>query len=391
MSKVQMSLCVEKMENVGKQEDVDEVVGDVDEVDEDEEDEDVEDVEEDEDDKKDKETSASNNVKDKNKTTATKQKAPKKPTSLQFALENKCEVIGRFWTVEMPLRAAASKHLLKKLCSFYNETMMEHLIVHRALKTLEIFKNYELSTLLQAGINGISLRCLEWLVTNYAKKHQIVLYNSEKKRRVHIYSEYMDQLDNFKRVRFDPFCRSQRIYFVWPLKNKETSQVEQVVLETTVGQMNFMQWAFNTGVLEYAQAHEEAIQNDMETTLAVVNKEKKLAKKIGVKRKRKELSKAPGVECTIYSVDTVMFFQQMQEDDDECYKAPSNAQLIELKAFNDSYGKKKRKKMGRTPKKDKNDKKKKDKNDKNDTTEKQDEQKKQAVPKKEKNSSNVVC
>lgn len=270
------------------------------------------------------------------------------------ALENKCEIIGRFWTVETPLKPA-SKNLLLKLLPYYTDLMMEHLIVHRGLKTLEISKNYVLNNLLTMGINGISLRCLEWLVTNYSKKHQIVLYNEEKKRRVHIHTEYMDQLDHYKRILFDPFCRKERIYFTWPLVNKDTQQNEDVLLVTTVGQLNFMQWAYITGVLDYAQAHEEAIQKDMEQTLAVVNKEKKACKKNGLKRKRKELSQAPGVNCTIYSVDTVLLFnQQLEEEEDAaCYTAPSNAKQIELKMYNDVVFKKKKKRMGRTPKKNK--------------------------------------
>src|SRR5690606_20781774 len=84
-------------------------------------------------------------------------------------LEHKCEQVGRFWTVGKPLKAAA-RHLLQRLDAFYNDALLEHLVVHRALKTLDLAKQFELRPVLEQGLRSISLRCLEWLVTNYAKK-----------------------------------------------------------------------------------------------------------------------------------------------------------------------------------------------------------------------------
>jgi hypothetical protein len=182
------------------------------------------------------------------------------------------------------------------------------LVVPRAIKTLQIAKDYVLPDHVSEEVNGISLRCLEWLVTNYSKKYKIVLYDNESKKRIDIYDEYSEQLDHHRRRRFDPFCRYQRIYFSWNLTKRTTKTKEEVVLLTTVDQMNIMRWADRKGILKYARNHQDKIQRDMEITLAEVNKEKKRFKKLGKKRKRKELSHAPQTYCTVYPVDTVLYF-----------------------------------------------------------------------------------
>ena len=237
----------------------------------------------------------------------TKKVKQTKPMIPPDALENKCSEVGGFWTVDKPLKEKSRK-LLESLVRKYDDALLERLVVPRAIKTLQIAKDYVLPDYVTDEVNGISLRCLEWLVTNYSKKYKIVLYDNESKKRIDIYDEYSEQLDHHRRRRFDPFCRYQRIYFSWNLTNRTTKTKEEVVLLTTVGQMNFMRWADRKGILKYARNHQDKIQRDMEITLAEVNKEKKRFKKLGKKRKRKELSHAPQTYCTVYPVDTVLYF-----------------------------------------------------------------------------------
>jgi len=227
-------------------------------------------------------------------------------------LENKCDEVGNFWSVEKPLNER-SLRLLERLNKIYTSDLLEQLIVPRSLKTLGITREYDHDEK-SLESNGLSLRCLEWLVTNYAKKYSIVLYNKNTKRRFSIYTEYMRQLDHNRRLRFDPFCRHKRIYFYWDLEDVSTKKTNKVVLLTTVGQLNFMHWAHENGVLKYAQENQEKIQKDMESTLSAVTKEKKHFKKIGQKRKRKELSKAPDTYCNVYSVDTLLYFDHQFDD-----------------------------------------------------------------------------
>jgi hypothetical protein len=251
---------------------------------------------------------------------------------------NKASEIGRFWSVDVPLKSESLK-LLRELVKFYTDDKLEKLIVPRAIKSLALQKKYELSNIIKEEINGISLRAIEWLVTNYSKGTKIVLYNEIQKKRVDIHDAYEIQSNHYKRNLFDPFCRHGRVYFMWrlkPIKTKlrkqekqdkqdKTSQTPQtpqtpqtlppsfvdIVLVTTVGQLNFMKWADEHGILTYAHNHQQEIQNTMESTLSKVNKEKKQFKKLGQRRKRKELTKAPDIYCSVYSVDTVLQLDNM--------------------------------------------------------------------------------
>lgn len=222
-------------------------------------------------------------------------------------LDNKASEIGRFWSVERPLKAEAQT-LLYELLPFYTDANLERLIVPRALKSLGVGKEYVLTEEMCTEINGISLRAIEWLVTNYSKGTKIVLYNERAQKRIDIHNAYEIQSNYYKRHLFDPFCRHGRVYFTWTLTHQQTQQTEEVVMMTTVGQLNFMKWADEHGILDYARRHQDQIQRTMEVTLSQVNREKKLYKKLGKTRKRKELTKEPEIYCTVYSLDTRLYF-----------------------------------------------------------------------------------
>ena len=60
------------------------------------------------------------------------------------------------------------------------------------------------------GESKISLRLIDWLVTNYAKKHNIS-YMTKDGRHVIIYLSYKHHLKAYSKKMFDPFCRWKRI------------------------------------------------------------------------------------------------------------------------------------------------------------------------------------
>jgi len=101
------------------------------------------------------------------------------------------------------------------------------------------------------GKSDLSLRLIDWFVTNYSKKYN-VSYMSEGKH-VIVYLAYKSHLKAYSKKMFDPFCRWKRIKF-----NE---------CETTVGQLNFFEWAIQDGVLDYIEANHSNIQLDMETRL----------------------------------------------------------------------------------------------------------------------------
>ena len=89
----------------------------------------------------------------------------------------------------------------------------------------------EIMELLQ-GTSIISLRLIDWFVTNYAKRHNIgyVMGGQE----FMVYMSYKSQLKAYSKKLFDPFCRRERIMFSLP-------GTEQFI--TTVGKLNFFRWA----------------------------------------------------------------------------------------------------------------------------------------------------
>jgi hypothetical protein len=210
-----------------------------------------------------------------------------------------------FWTYQEPLSAPARK-ILQSLLSFYTQAKLEELIVPRAIKTLGLAKQYLIPPQIEKEINDLSLRSLEWLITNYSKKNNLVLYNKDKRQEINIHLAYAKKLEFYRRMYFDFFCRYQRLYFVWPFVDKVTGETQDKVLVTTIGQLNFMKWADENLVLKYARENHKAIQADMEKTYALVNKEKRESKLKGEIRKRRELSQKPKNICTIYSLDTLV-------------------------------------------------------------------------------------
>ena len=94
------------------------------------------------------------------------------------------------------------------------------------------------------GEGDISLRLIDWFVTNYAKKHHVsyVLGTQE----FVVYLNYKSQLKAFSKKLFDPFCRRERILF-------QIGDAEP--FETTVGQLNFFRWAFEKDILSYIRHH----------------------------------------------------------------------------------------------------------------------------------------
>src|SRR6056300_1568068 len=70
--------------------------------------------------------------------------------------------------------------------------------------------NYDILLDILDPKNIISLRTIDWFVTNYSKKYNIIL--NEEKRFV-VFLDYKSQLKAYSKKYFDPFCRRDRIEF----------------------------------------------------------------------------------------------------------------------------------------------------------------------------------
>jgi hypothetical protein len=134
------------------------------------------------------------------------------------------------------------------------------------------------------GESPLSLRLIDWFVTNYSKKSNIS-YMTKNNRHIVVYLSYKSHLKAYSKRMFDPFCRWKRIQFH--------------DFETTVGQLNFFEWAITDEILDYIQLHHEEIHKDMENRLAEM---KEMVKADGVKKKRHELSHSATKSLTKHDV-----------------------------------------------------------------------------------------
>jgi hypothetical protein len=116
----------------------------------------------------------------------------------------------------------------------------------------------------------LSLRLIDWFVTNFAKKFN-TSYMTKNQKHVIVYLSYKSHLKAYSKKMFDPFCRSRRIKFSG--------------FDTTVGQLNFFEWAINDEILDYLEEHYDEVHADMETRLKEDDTDK-------TTKKRHELSKS---------------------------------------------------------------------------------------------------
>jgi len=106
------------------------------------------------------------------------------------------------------------------------------------------------------GTSEVSLRLIDWFVTNYSKAHNTsyILNNQE----FVVYMNYKNQLKAYSKKLFDPFCRRERISFQIP---------GHEAFLTTVGKLNFFRWALEKGILDYIKGRQPEIEKDMNAAM----------------------------------------------------------------------------------------------------------------------------
>lgn len=90
--------------------------------------------------------------------------------------------------------------------------------------------------------NGISLRNLEWFITNYAKKHH-TSYKTKDGKLFTVHCAYKSSLDGYSKKLFDPFCRSEKFAYKVPGTSHE--------IQTTLAQLNFIKWCIKNNIIDY--------------------------------------------------------------------------------------------------------------------------------------------
>ena len=161
-------------------------------------------------------------------------------------------------------------------------------------KLTEFYTNLEYLETMMHIINGetrISLRIVDWFVTNYAKKYYTV-YNilsfKGDQARFKVYHDYKLKLKAYSKKRFDPFCRWERITIPFGEKH----------METTIGQLNFFKWAIENKVIDYIEENYHQIESDMNSRNTSSKKRDSIDNNDNSKtrKKREELS-VSAVKC----------------------------------------------------------------------------------------------
>lgn len=133
------------------------------------------------------------------------------------------------------------------------------------------------------GKSKISLRIIDWFVTNYAKKYYTLytIGTGESLRRFKVYFDYKLKLKAYGKNRFDSFCRWERITI--PYKNGTS-------IETTIGQLNFFKWALENRIVNYIEENYETIEQDMNSRNSTSKRKESISDNSKTRKKREELS-----------------------------------------------------------------------------------------------------
>lgn len=160
----------------------------------------------------------------------------------------------------------------------------EQYVLHRLEKFYTNEENLKKIRDILDGNSKLSLRLIDWFVTNYAKMYNVAFTNSQQKYII-VYLSYKSHLKAYSKKMFDPFCRYKRIKFQ--------------DIDTTVGQLNFFEWIITDGILEYIYTNTENIQKDMEQRLQSSNTTNK---------KRHELSQSATNSISKHNINVKVSF-----------------------------------------------------------------------------------
>jgi hypothetical protein len=154
-------------------------------------------------------------------------------------------------------------------------------LIHKEIYMLEKIKNFfsneKYFDVMLPIINGeskISLRVLDWFVTNYSKKNGTV-YNINIRNNTecfNVYTSYKCQLKGHSKKYFDPFCRKKKINYTYNSTivsvgiGKDAPALGTKIPKTfitSIGQLNFFKWAIQYKIINYILNNLDTIEKDM--------------------------------------------------------------------------------------------------------------------------------
>lgn len=186
------------------------------------------------------------------------------------------------------------------------------------------------------GNRKISLRIIDWFVTNYSKKYNTTYFIDKKKNCILkndtrydpgfcsefiVYINYKLQLKAYSKKQFDPFCRRSRIDYYYNKQsvldyiknhNLNVPNIEEYVrnntepyFTTTTGQLNFFKWIINNKIIDYILQNIDDIDKDMNTCY---RKQYPKKRDKTTRKKRNELSLSATKSLSKSKVNVIVTF-----------------------------------------------------------------------------------
>ena len=205
-------------------------------------------------------------------------------------------------------------------------SIKQDLLLNKIRKFFKEDKNIKELLQIVEGKTKLSLRIIDWFVTNYSKKNVIIIHNKKKqidrlsnskispktKKKIedkyeefNVHLNYKSQLKSFQKKQFDPFCRRQRINFYYTADK---------FFVTTVGQLNFFKWAIENNILDYIRDNISVIEKDMNQnikkskSLKNKNVQNKVLCENKTRQKRRELSNSATKTANIRNTQIILDF-----------------------------------------------------------------------------------
>ncbi|CAN0561947.1 unnamed protein product, partial [Ectocarpus sp. 12 AP-2014] len=100
--------------------------------------------------------------------------------------------------------------------------------------------------------NGLSLRIIDWLITNFTKSFSVAIESDGLPRNLH--RDYHTNLSAHNKKNFDPFARRRRIHIVLFGKEERVS---------TIGQLNFFRWFLSKNLVGFLLENKSVIEKHM--------------------------------------------------------------------------------------------------------------------------------
>jgi len=148
--------------------------------------------------------------------------------------------------------------LLDSVLGWYNEDS------HRVDNFLAIVKRK----------NGMSLRVIDWLVTNFSKTNSVILETDGIPRDLN--RDYQKNLSAYNKRNMDPFARRNKISII--VYGKETRS-------STVGQLNFFRWFLKNDIIGFLQKNKSIVENHMKDAESRMKGKHRRANKSNIKSK----------------------------------------------------------------------------------------------------------